>query len=394
MRRILFVDDEPRILAGLENLLFPYMDEWAATFVESGEEALVHLAGEPFDVIVTDMRMPGMDGPALLRQVKDRYPDVVRIVLSGHSELEAALRAMPIAHQFLSKPCGAEKLIEVLTRACGLQALISDELVRGFVGGVAELPARPTVYSELTRLLADDSSGLEDVAAVVEQDIGISTNILHFVNTAFFSRGNTITTVRQAVPRLGATFVRSLVLSVEVFRDFGDTCIPGFSIERLHEHSFLTANIAKSLIDDTAVAKDVFLAGTLHDVGELVMASVRPVEFASTLEDSAREGRPLHEIEYGRNGVSHAEIGAYLLGLWGMPYDILEAVANHHLPRRAQSRSFDMLGAVHVASCLTTEVTTGREDGSLDLEYLEGVGVADRLVTWREQAASLGEAHK
>lgn len=391
MKRILFVDDEPRVLEGLENLLFPYMDEWDAEFVTSGAEALKRLDKAPFDVLVTDMRMPQMDGATLLQKTKQHHPEVVRVVLSGHAEVEAAVRALPIAHQFLSKPCSAEKLIDVINRACGLRSLVDDEQVRSLVGKIAELPARPKIYSELTALLANEDSSLDDVATIIEKDIGISTKVLQVVNTAFFSRGAAITTVRQAVPRLGAEFVKNLVLAVDVFRGAPTAVVGGFSIDELHEHSFLTAHIARRLLDDRKAADDAFLAGTLHDVGKLILATALPERFREVWARHGETNEPFFQVEYELNQVSHAEIGAYLLGLWGLPYTVMEAVANHHQPSRVESATFDAFGAVHVANHLANALMTGGDDSYLDTDYLARLGLLDRLDSWREMAAAIAE---
>ena len=110
MRRILFVDDDPRILEELRDMLRPQRHDWEMAFAPSGDAALALMQASPFDVIVSDMRMPGMDGAALLARVRQEYPQVVRIVLSSHTELSTALRVVPVAHQFLAKPCDAEML--------------------------------------------------------------------------------------------------------------------------------------------------------------------------------------------------------------------------------------------------------------------------------------------
>ena len=387
MKHILFVDDEPKVLEGLENVLYPYSGNWEMSFAVSGEAALKCMDKEHVDIIVTDMRMPGMDGATLLRRVSEHHPNVVRIVLSGHAELEAALRAMPIAHQFLSKPCDAETLIGVLNRACKLQALINDEILGRLVGRIGELPARPKVYSELDHLLSDDQASLRDVAMVVEQDIGISTKILHVANTAFFSRGQIVTSVSQAVTRLGATFVKDLVLAVEVFRELAGESLAGFSIEALHEHSFLTASIAKSLLSDRKQAEEAFLAGTLHDVGKLILATALPGRRATAASDEDKTG-PVYLCEEELVRVTHPEVGGYLLGLWGLPAAVIEAVTCHHIPP-ALERPFDVAGAVYVANVLAHEVETGEQDESLDRHFGNNLVVADRIEQWREMAASV-----
>ncbi len=390
MKKILFVDDESMVLEGLENLLFPFMDSWEMTFVGSGASALSWLEGNHVDIIVTDMRMPRMDGAMLLQHVKDRYPRVVRIVLSGHAELEAALRVMPIAHQFLSKPCKAELLVSVLERACDLRELISDETVRAVIGSLGELPARPKIYSEITRMLSDESTSLDDIASVVEQDIATSAKILQVVNTAFFSRGTSVTSVRQAVPRLGAVFVKNLVLTVEVFRDLSKE-LSLFSIDKLHDHSFLVGRIARLLPSCRRQSEDAFVAGVLHDVGKLVLATATPAEFSEIETSAIQSGKPLHLVEADFLGATHAEIGAYILGLWGLPYPVIEAVANHHQPNRIQSQSFDAASAVYVANALADEVEGNSQSLPLDMDYLRRLGVSDKVEEWRAIAISVHE---
>jgi len=112
-KRVLFVDDEPRILDGRRRMLRSMRHEWKMSFAETGQEALAILANQPFDVVVVDMRMPGMDGVQLLSEVRKRH-QIIRIVLSGTADREAILRAVGLAHQYLSKPCDAETLKSVL----------------------------------------------------------------------------------------------------------------------------------------------------------------------------------------------------------------------------------------------------------------------------------------
>ncbi len=116
-KTVLFVDDELNVLEGLRTRLHRQRSKWEMVFVQSGREALERLAQGDVDVLVTDMRMPEMDGVTLLKRAQEEYPRVVRIVLSGHAELEAALRAIHVAHQFLSKPCEAGVIENVVERA-------------------------------------------------------------------------------------------------------------------------------------------------------------------------------------------------------------------------------------------------------------------------------------
>jgi HD-like signal output (HDOD) protein/CheY-like chemotaxis protein len=392
-KRILFVDDEPKVLEGLEDLLARHRRKWEMCFAPGGAAALERMRQSPFDVIVTDMRMPEMDGATLLRIVKDDHPGTVRFVLSGHSEMEATMRTVPVAHQFLHKPCDADILEKAVERACDLQSITSDVGIRKVVGKLQRLPSLPTVYAALQRTLADEKSGAKDVARIIEQDIGMSAKVLQLVNSAFFGLGRRITTILDAVVYLGSGMVQKIVLATEVFKASKPGSCGGLSIEALRDHSVLTAGIAQRILGaDRKLAEDAWAAGLLHDVGKLVLASELPDHLTSAMALAAKTGQTPWQAEQKIYGVSHAEVGAYLLGLWGLPYPIVEAVAYHHMPERVQQPSLDVLTAVHVANVLAHECGPGGEaaaEAALNSDYVAGLGLAHRLPCWRESAQDL-----
>jgi HD-like signal output (HDOD) protein len=394
MKRILFVDDEPLILAGLQNLLRKQRKVWDMVFVDSAEKALVKLADAPFDVIVSDMRMPGMDGATLLKAVQAQYPDVVRIVLSGHAELETALRSVSVAHQFLSKPCDATALQAVVDRACGLQALLNDDAIRRAVGTVGRLPSAPKVYTAVTRALEDPATSLQELARLIEQDMAISAKILQLVNSAFFGLPQRVTGIQQALSYLGANMLRRVLLSVETFSMFDQAKTAAFfSMEDLQAHSNAVALVASKLITGEPRSGDAFMAGTLHDVGKLILAVHAPEHAKRALNLALERKIPLFVAEQELYGVTHAEVGAYLLGIWGLPYAIVEAVAHHHAPTRVEHPTFDVVDAVYVAQALVSEVSKASKASAapphFDSAYLKAFGVESKLPAWRETVAEV-----
>jgi len=382
--KILFVDDEPRILSGIERMLFDMTDEWDMSFAESGELALETLEQSPVDVIVSDMRMPLMDGAELLKQVQARYPNTVRIILSGHTEMEAALRAVPVAHQFLSKPCDPDLLKNVIVRACALQSLLSDDSVREVIGTLDKLPSVPRIYSELINTLADAKAAASDVAEIISQDQAISAKILQVVNSAFFGGSGRTNTIEGAVVRLGVGMIKSLILSIEVFQNAQSfNTVPGFSIDEAQNHALVTATLAKKILNDRSIADDVFMAALLHDIGKLVMLSVLPGQLEAGLKLAESADMPFYLAEQQLMGLSHAEIGGYLLGVWGLPYAIVEAVANHHNPTRVPGQTeFGIVETLYVANALA-------EGEDFDANYLAQWGVLDQLETWQALALEL-----
>ena len=353
--KVLFVDDEPRVLEALERSLFQLDVEWQASFANSGPAAIIELAREPYDVIVSDMRMPGMDGAALLGHARDHHPQVARIVLSGQTDEAAAVRAARVAHQFLVKPCSADTLRRVIERTLELSAWLNDEELRAKVGKVERLPSTPRLFAELSQLLDDETATIDSVVAVVKQDPAMSSKLLQVVNSSFFAASSSVSDVRTAVLRLGMKTIRNLALGIGAFDAASELGNPGISVEKLQQRSLriarLSSRIAAGLEDPDAA----FMAGLTCDVGELVVAD------SSATEPESVQTR-----------ITHAEVGAFLLGLWGLPFPIVEAVSNHHTPER---NPYDRLGLpqiVWLSSCLVQGIEPNPE-------YLARIGASELL---------------
>jgi HD-like signal output (HDOD) protein len=393
MKRILFVDDEPRLLAGLERMLRPQAGQWRMEFATSGARALELLQGEGFDVVVTDLRMPEMDGARLLECVRQRFPGVIRVVLCGYGEVEAALHSVPQAQQILAKPCDPAKLREAIEQSCGCTSMVPDEAVRRAVGAVGELPALPHTCAQLMRSLENPDISTEEIARIVEQDVGITAKVLQLVNSALFGRSREIHTVRLAVTHLGLDTLRHLVLSVELFRTFDPgQRVPGFSLEEVEKHSQLAARIAARMPAPKNIIGHATMAALLHDSGKLILASRLPKEFGEAFHRSTETGQLLHEVEAEILGASHAEIGAYLLGLWGLPPAMVEAVQLHHRPRLVDNggQGLDAVAVTHISDALSREAS-GTSGTEVDMEYVTRLGLAGDLESWRAMARQLNQ---
>jgi HD-like signal output (HDOD) protein/ActR/RegA family two-component response regulator len=332
MTHLLFVDDEPNVLSGLKRTLRPHRDEWVMTFALGGERALEVLAQEPVDVIVTDVRMPEMDGVELLRVVRDRYPATVRIVLSGQVDTGAAMSLSLLAHQFLSKPCEPETLLGALKRATASETWLSDVRLREALGHLEALPSPRPVVQELTSLLARTDVTIDDVVAIVEHDPAMTVKVLQLVNSAFFGLPHVARTVHEAVVFLGLDMLRSLVTATDIFNGFEDPMIidPDF-VDAVRRECLIVANASRELAPPEAEAA-AYLAGLVHDVGLLALAACRPEQLAELFAQVREQGTLLLVREREVFGTGHAEIGAHLLGIWGLRNPIIEAVAHHHTP--------------------------------------------------------------
>jgi putative nucleotidyltransferase with HDIG domain len=266
--------------------------------------------------------------------------------------------------------------------------LDSNELCE-VVGRVGSLPPRPTIYAALTQELLDPRRSLASIAALVEQDIAITAKLLQVVNSAFVGVPQRTTSVSRAISYIGIEMVRDLVLSSEMFQELG-RARDHIDLDGEFRHAMLTASLARELCEQPELADDAFIAGILHDIGKLIMATQMTTEFAAISAECLASGRPRHEVECERYRVSHAEVGAYLLGARGMPYHVVDAVAWHHKPRVSSTGTLDVAGAVYVANRLAeTFRQGGLEPGDLDAAWLASVGGDHRLAEWRDIAATI-----
>ncbi|MBN2717823.1 MAG: HDOD domain-containing protein [Deltaproteobacteria bacterium] len=384
MKRILFVDDEPNVLQGLKRMLRPMRNEWEMAYAGGGEEALEMMSQSPFDVVVSDMRMPGMDGAQLLTEVTRRYPNTVRIVLSGQSEKEAIFKAIGKTHQYLSKPCNPEVLKQTVARACALRDLLSHDGLKSLVSQMDQMPSMPEIYLELVDELKEESPSLPLISRLISQDVAMTAKILQLVNSAFFGIRRRITTVDMAVNYLGLENVSSLVLAANVFSQFkSTTAIKGFSMESLWSHSGQVGRNAQTIVKLEELPKeevdDAMTAGLLHDCGKLIFAANMPEQYNEVMQLMDRDGLSLAAAEEAVLGTTHSVIGAYLLGVWGLPDAIVEAVAFHHNPGICPASGCSALTAVHVADALSHG--SGAKP-MYDLNYLQECGLGDNIQKW------------
>lgn len=399
MKRILFVDDEPSLLEGLRRMLRPQRARWEMMFASGGLDALRMLDESPFDIVVTDMRMPVMDGVQLLERVRERFPGMVRIVLSGYSDMGSTLRAVSVAHQFLQKPCDARSLIQAVERACGLTNTHLDNTIRQIVGTIGELPCLSHTAAALMRAIEDPDVPVTKVAEIVGQDVAISAKVMQLVNSAFFGRSQTVTSIASAVTFLGVDVLKQLVVTAEIFRAFQPgRSIHGFSLARIQSHSHLVAAIAAQLPLPKPAVPAAAVAALLHDAGKLVMASRLPKQCERISRLATAEHLTFLAAEEQVLGASHAEIGAYLLALWGLPAAVVSAVARHHRPavEEGDSPGFGTPAAVYFANMLAHErepvADWGSSDSmpSIDQEYLRALGMEDQIDAWRAIAETAG----
>jgi HD-like signal output (HDOD) protein len=370
----------------LRDRLRNYRQRWTMAFSSSAHDAISQMRNDPFDVIVSDMRMPEIDGAELLSWVKEHRPSMGRIALSGHTDRETAFRSLGVAHLTLSKPCELRTLERGIECAGRFHRLLSHPKLKEVVGSTDRLPSLPRVCIELRRVLADEAVSVDSVTSVVERDTALSAKLLQVVNSPIFGLRRSVNRVRDAISYLGTNLIQDLMVSLHALTVFKLPVGARLSMEMHRDHSMRTARIASALAS-IEQAPECFSAGLLHDVGNLLLHTQASEMVDELLEAAESADQPHYVLEREAWGVTHADVGAFLLGLWGLPDGIVQAVALHH--SYAEVASTEVSRIVSIADALAHEQTGHQTEKQTEQTFAYDEAALQSLPEWRAKAARL-----
>lgn len=326
---VLFVDDEPRILAGLRRMLRTHRGVWDLTFAEGGPAALEVLRSRPCAVVVSDYRMPGLDGAQLLEHVRAEQPEAIRVILSGQTEETNVLRLAALTHEMLHKPTTPEHLVATIERLLSVRA--ATAAVWRSIATTESLPASPAAVAELLAAMRSEDVSAGVVGSAVERDPSAAADILRLANSSAFSLGNKVSGVGQAVALLGVDTVRSLLLMRKLAESFGLALDDTPWLTGLTWHSVECARLADRLAAGREWRSAAATGALLAEAGQLVLAAGLPDAAYPALLSGWRSApaTPLGSAEHTALATTHAEVGAGLLRLWGLPAAVVDIVAAH-----------------------------------------------------------------
>ena len=364
-KTILFVDDEPAILSALRRLL--RREGWNILTAGSGREGLAVLREHPVDLVVSDMRMPEMDGATFLKQVREAYPDTIRITLTGHADRESVSRAFEQAdiYQVIAKPWDDGELKAVLREALELSER-QDAEQRGLhhvVNELGTLPPLPRICLELRQALREmDESSAPTVALIIAREPAIAAKVLQIANSSFFGQRRQVGTISRAVVVVGLRALENLVLSTSIFQTYATDEIAGFGSDDFWRHSIGCGTIARLLEEQVSGDRErleaAMLAGTLHDLGKLVFARFMRDRYVEAVSVAQRNQALLADIEQQTLGVTHMTLGGYLADWWSLPAPIGDAIRWHAKPDSARQDPH-LAAVVHIADGLAHRIDIG-----------------------------------
>lgn len=393
--KVLFVDDDLNILSGLKRLMRGCSD-FEAYFCLGGEEALALMAEEHVDVVVSDMRMPHMDGAEFLTRVRARYPGTIRVILSGYADSESVLRTVGPAHLYLAKPCDPATLTQAIARPVALRRLLGAEGLRDALAKLSDLPTPPDLFFKLEDELRSPAVSAASVAAIIAQDVAMTAELLKLTNSAYFSVSGRATTPLQAVRTLGLDIIGALVLRIGIFRSLGANSANADLMAALNDYSLHIAALAERIAESEgatqAQAKTAYCAGMLCAVGALALLDTFPDSYPKLFVRSSADD-PAFTIEARSYGASHALIGAYLLGLWNFADPLVEAVAHACAPSACPGPENLVLTAVHAARVFGPRfplIPSGAPaQPALDMPYVCEARRDLRIESWKAMAAQI-----
>ncbi|CCO22133.1 response regulator [Maridesulfovibrio hydrothermalis] len=387
-KNILFVDEDKTQLKALEKMISPMKNRWTINFASTAEEVTAQLQTRPFDIVATDFKMSGFEDDALLNEIKTRQPGAIRFIISESISSHNCLQFVNYAHQFITKPCSSAELIEKIKKSLRLKNVFLNERAAKAIASIEELPTMPDLYHKLDRELRKEDIMISDIGRLIGEDISMTAGILKLVNSPFFGLFSKVTTPEKAVTLLGLDTLKGLVLGMHLFNSSGAENID-FSLEDLGEHCQYTGLMARSIIKseggDRDLAENTFLAGFMHDIGKLVLSTSYAEEYKTILSIVREAGISIQEAEKDILGFTHAEVGAYLLAIWGFNEDVVEAVYCHHDLSNLGSTDISPAVAIHVANSFDHELRdrpTEQAPHLLDAIWLEQNGFSPKLVDW------------
>ncbi len=387
-KRILIADpnqtawDEFRLTLG---------EGWTVVGAGNGQAAMTEAEKRPFDVVVANYDLPELDGAELLNQLRIANPKTLRFIASAESQREKVVCHVLGGHQFLPIPYNRAATKTVIERSVAESYGMSQSM-RELVGRIRTFPSIPSLYLDVVSALNDPNATTDDIGNIIAKDMAMTTKLVQMLNSAYFGLPRTITNPTEAVGILGFETVKSLIMTVKMLNQYDKVKPVYFSIDSIWKHSTNVAQTAKALAmletGDTQLSGHAYTAGLMHDLGKVILAANFDDQYHGAHTIARKQNVPLWEVEKEIFGASHGEIGAYLLGLWGISPEVTQIAANHHHPARSSDERFTALTAVHVANALEYEgVPLTDEDvpvAEVDMTYLKQIGMEDRLEAWRE----------
>lgn len=369
---------------------------WEVTRAESSGTLLNFLKNQRYHAIVIASSMHvHAEHQRCFKQATEIQPTAVRIMLTGMSGSPSdETRAMEVAHRMFSDRTPIAEIAATIEYLIKITQLINKPKTKAFISAIGTLPSPPQVYTRLTEALNSQQSNARQIAEIIEQDPALVAKVLKVVNSAYFGLERTISNIDQAATLLGVRILRGLALAGHLANLYPQNeHWSSFSFERINERALLVARFAREIAQDMkanpTIQDQAFIGGLLHDLGILIIACHAPTRYRQIMETARTKNVSICVVEKAMLGFFHGEAAAYLLALWNIPPQVVEAVLLHHTPHLTPGSDFKPLTAVHIADALLRP--TQNEIGcnlstQLSTAYIQRLGLETQIPHWQMSA--------
>ena len=390
---VIFVDDESNVLSGLRRMLRSNRREWDMHFAHGAQEALTLVSDLETSVIVSDMKMPDIDGATVLNEISRTKPEVVRLILSGQAEKSKILEVAGVAHQFLSKPCDSDVLRSTICKIFDSQQQLNNPKLKSLVTQISSVPALDENFSELGNAFDSGESAFGKIKSIVSRDIGLSAKVMQMVSTSFFGTPQPKISVLAACDLLGFDLLNQLFFDKGVFQPLECETLGKISFSDLYKHSYRVAQLAAEIARLNTCSEETIAvtgnAGLFHDIGRLILARYFPEEYSQALQLVEQQDIELDVAEQQVFGSPHTDVGSFLLNLWGISTETVTTVRSFKEPDDPPTHEFNSSTAVFAANQLVNEQFGRPPKIPLEeSERIREVGCVDAVATWRSLVSS------
>lgn len=376
-KRALFVSPHRDRLESFRRRAGEGLAPWTLEVATDAHAAIARVAAHGADAVIADEAYATAQGSLLFSHMQRDFPSTACLLLG------AGAASNGFAHPTISPDSDPSLITMMLERACALRAVLSNPRLQRLVGALDRLPALPRTYTTLTQALAVPEPSLVDVVEIIETDPALCAKVLQLVNSALFGLMRKTSSIKQAVSYIGFETLKGLVLTATVLNALVTAPPRAISLDRFQLYSLRVARLARRFARESSFVDEVFTAALVHDVGKLVLAMRDPDAFANIDAHRLETQKSVVETERELFGVGHGDVGAYLLGAWGLPFGVVESTAFHDRPSELAPGPCPIIAMVHAADALTDIVACQEPPSRLDTAFLERAGVIERLPTWR-----------
>jgi HD-like signal output (HDOD) protein len=369
---VLFLDDEEPILASLRSLF--RREGYTLVFFRSPVEALAYLEDQTVDVVVADLRMPGLSGMSFLQDVAINSPDAIRIIMSGFEDRGEVLDALAqgVAHHYVLKPWDEAAFRQMVGNALRVQRDLREQRLKKILGGIETLPSPPKFHVRLKALMANFDNPIKEIVAEIEGSPALVARILRVANSVFYGPRRPIGTVREAVIFIGLEYVSGLVMAIEAFQNVCGSSRGNCQreVEEIWDMSLHRARIAKSIAEKWPGVRDPhvsYVTAMLQDIGLVVRLCQDPDAYLKYVKLYRNKEMTKFEADTHIFGVSHPGVGAALLQYWNFPPDVIAAISAHHA-RKAET---ELTRIIQIAEGVAVVDLTNPHDNTLDQSIVD-----------------------